>query len=235
VLLASQSAWAQDGTKLYRELCASCHGEDGDGDGPAARFLTPLPRDFTSGQFKFRTTPLGSPPTDADIIRTIARGVPGTAMPAWSGRIDAAEMAAVAQVVRGFGSTAAPPPAGLQIPDAPALDEAAVARGQVFFQAMCATCHGETGAGNGPGSEGLTDGWGEPIRPANFTRGVYKSGSAPEDLYRTISTGLQGTPMVSFGALSDAQRWDLVATVRSFETARRWERGRVPQPPRSEP
>src|SRR3546814_7095662 len=41
------------------------------------------PRDFTLGLFKFRLTPSSSMPTDGDLLRTITRGVRGTAMPSW--------------------------------------------------------------------------------------------------------------------------------------------------------
>src|SRR3546814_17549809 len=41
------------------------------------------PRDFTLGLFKFRLTPSSSMPTDGDLLRTITRGVRGTAMPPW--------------------------------------------------------------------------------------------------------------------------------------------------------
>ena len=42
------------------------------------------PRDFTKGIFKFRTTPLGSLPTEADLMRTIRTGVSGTMMPTFA-------------------------------------------------------------------------------------------------------------------------------------------------------
>jgi mono/diheme cytochrome c family protein len=36
------------------------------------------------GKFKFKSTPLRSPPTDADLTRVIRKGIPGSAMPAFS-------------------------------------------------------------------------------------------------------------------------------------------------------
>ena len=55
----------------------------GDGEGPAAKFLDPRPRDFTLGTFKFRTTQSGELPTNEDLFRTVSRGLPGTAMQAF--------------------------------------------------------------------------------------------------------------------------------------------------------
>jgi len=69
---------------LYREHCAHCHGVTGDGAGPTALALYPYPRDFRLGKFKFKSTPLRAPPTDADLSRVIRKGIPGSAMPAFS-------------------------------------------------------------------------------------------------------------------------------------------------------
>jgi mono/diheme cytochrome c family protein len=68
---------------LYREHCAHCHGITGDGAGPTAVFLNPYPRDYRKGQFKFKSTPIGSKPTHDDLKRIVLDGIPGTAMPAF--------------------------------------------------------------------------------------------------------------------------------------------------------
>ncbi|WP_233578856.1 c-type cytochrome [Tautonia sociabilis] len=39
------------------------------------------------------------------------------------------------------------------------------------------------------------DDWGDPLRPADLNRGVYKGGRRPIDLYWRIATGITGTPM----------------------------------------
>jgi cytochrome c oxidase cbb3-type subunit 2 len=47
-----------------------------------------------------------------------------------------------------------------------------------------------------------------------------KSGPAPQDIYKALSTGLDGTPMPSYGdSLNAEQRWDLVHYVMSFGPA----------------
>ena len=73
----------EKGKAVYDQWCSSCHGEKGDGKGPAADFVWPKPRDFTKGTYKFKSTGSGEPPLDSDIIRTIREGNPGTSMPAW--------------------------------------------------------------------------------------------------------------------------------------------------------
>ena len=73
-------AQREAGKKLYEVNCSQCHGEKGDGQGIAAPFVLPKPRDFTSGKFKIRTTPSGSLPTTQDLKSIIRNGMPYTAM-----------------------------------------------------------------------------------------------------------------------------------------------------------
>ncbi len=76
----------------------------------------------------------------------------------------------------------------------------------------------ESGVGDGPGAKGLRDVWGFASSPADLTSPSHKSGNSPEDLFRTIALGLDGTPMAGYRpALSDAAIWDLVAYIRSIE------------------
>ncbi len=73
------------GQKLFTRYCASCHGYEGGGDGPAARNLDPKPRDFRSGEFLYSSGGPGVLPRDTDIKATIRRGVTNRGMPAWAG------------------------------------------------------------------------------------------------------------------------------------------------------
>ncbi len=76
------------GKAVYDKRCVQCHGVTGDGDGPQAEYLDPLPRDYRRGIFKFTSTPIGSKPRRSDLIRTLKHGVPGTAMPAFDRLLD---------------------------------------------------------------------------------------------------------------------------------------------------
>ena len=83
VTLPRSAEWIAYGKEVYEARCLGCHGEKGDGNGPAATFLwNQRPRNFNAGEFKFRLTQKPVP-TDGDLLRTITRGVRGTAMPAW--------------------------------------------------------------------------------------------------------------------------------------------------------
>lgn len=72
------------GRASYTMYCSGCHGPEGDGEGPAARFLDPKPRDFRKGKVKFAGVPAGEMPTDADLVRIITKGLHGTSMPMWN-------------------------------------------------------------------------------------------------------------------------------------------------------
>ncbi|HKW93894.1 MAG TPA: cbb3-type cytochrome c oxidase subunit II [Methylomirabilota bacterium] len=207
------------GREVYQARCIGCHGPKGDGNGVAATFLSPRPRDFTLGVFKFRTTPSGSLPTDGDLYRTVTRGVRWTAMPTWHELPDKERLAVVAFIktfsTRFKEETPEPP---LVIGDAPKATPELVARGKdLYVKAKCFQCHGDGGKGDGVSAAELKDQAGFPIRPADFTRGQFKGGSNVRDLYRTMSLGLDGTPMPSFAdSMSDAERWAISYFVLSL-------------------
>ena len=80
VALFAGSAYGQQGDAnagkaVYELKCLLCHGEKGDGKGPAAELVLPKPRDFTSGLYKIRTT-VNRTPTDQDIFRMVTEGIP---------------------------------------------------------------------------------------------------------------------------------------------------------------
>lgn len=218
-------AVSQEVEKLYQRHCTACHGEKGDGEGPAAYLLSPKPRDFTSGVYKFRSTPSGSPPTDKDLLRTLKHGINGTSMPAWD-RLSEKELTNVIKYVKTFSDIfedkdAMEPP--IKIASPPQLTKKSVQAGKKVYKEMeCSKCHGPRGKGDGPSSAKLTDDWDRPIRPYDFTRGpsLMKGGASPQDIYRTFMAGLDGTPMPSFiDDLKEKQRWQLVHYIQSLSPA----------------
>jgi cytochrome c oxidase cbb3-type subunit 2 len=199
LLLWAPGAWADDlGPSVYRGSCAPCHGARGDGRGPAARFFDPPPRDFTRGNMKLRSTPSGSLPTRADLVRVIAEGMPGTAMPGWRGKLSLARIEAVAATVEGFLPRAAPRGEAQIVPSAPPGSPALVHEGRVLYRVLkCWTCHGTAGRGDGPASRDMVDDRQRPIRPSDLTAPL-RCGSTAEAIYRVLVTGMDGTPMPSF-------------------------------------
>ncbi len=105
------------------------------------------------------------------------------------------------------------------IPEPPPRTPELIARGRDLYQkAECFKCHGAEGRGDGPSATDLKDDWGYPIQATDLTRPL-KRGSAPEAIFRTMVTGLAGTPMPSYeGALSDEEFWALSFYVASLNT-----------------
>ena len=88
----------QRGAELYTQNCAQCHGTSGDGAGPAAQYLTPRPRDYRKGIFKFNSTGYGNKPSREDLLRTVRQGVTGTSMPSFD-RLPPSDLEAVVDYV----------------------------------------------------------------------------------------------------------------------------------------
>lgn len=213
------------GRQVYEKYCIGCHGAQGDGKGAAASFLNPKPRDFTGGVFKFRATPPGSLPSDDDLIQSITGGIRFSSMPSFT-LVSRGEREAVVTYVKSFSPRfkVEKPGPRVFIPDPPAYlaTEESGSRGRLLFQTNCVSCHGPGGQGDGPAAANLVDGWGQPTLPLNLTRRNIKSGASPRDIYRSITTGLNGTPMPAFGAtLTDDQRWDVVSYILSLKQAAR--------------
>ncbi len=222
--LSSPDGGIGQGRIVYARRCAGCHGDAGDGKGSAAVFLTTKPRVFKDGIFEFRSTPSGSLPTDSDLYRTISMGVRGTAMPSWH-ELSEMDRLVVIQYIKTFSDRfkMEPPAHPITIPAEPGIDAESVARGKALYvQMKCDSCHGADGKGDGLAAGTLRNNWGDTIAAHDFTHGGddMKSGPAPQDLFRAMSTGLDGTPMPSYGdTLTAEQRWDLVHFVMSFGPA----------------
>jgi len=219
---------ARAGRTPYLRECSRCHGERGDGAGPQARALDPPPRDFTQRPFKFRTTPAGQPPTTADILRTIQQGIPGTAMLSFAFLPEEERKQIAARVLEFARLLDEPEPQPLADPGAapPSTPQTIAGGRQIYADAGCASCHGADGKGDGESAPDLKDAAGRPIKPADFTAGVFRGGSDPRDLYHRIASGVDGTPMPAYGdALSPADLWavvDYVRSLRATPVASRW-------------
>ncbi len=216
---AFATADAENGKVIYEKLCWWCHGRKGEGDGPAAAYLNPPPRDFTMGSYKWKTTPHDEiMPSDADYHAMIAGmnksgwdGLGGTSMPGWGDRLDDSQMRDVAEHIKSM--------AGMEEPKAPSIvfgtgsgpTAGVLAQGKRLYESRCAECHGE--AGRGDGEKGLKDDWGARTWPRNLTKGwTFRAGSDAAAIYARVTVGIPGTQMPSFAdpastkALNDDER-----------------------------
>ncbi len=222
-----RNTYAQ-GRFVFQKNCVPCHGRFGEGNGELVRDWEVLPRNFRLATFKYRSTPYGRLPTDEDLIRTIRRGIAGTAMPAFA-KLQDEEIKSVIEFVK-FLSPDWKEPAlkgePVPLPPRPAWfgeekqRSTQAAFGRALFKDACAACHGPEGAGDGIAAAGLQDSQGKPIRPADFRKPL-RSGPDPEDVYRTIMTGINGTPMMGFAeTLTPEQAWQLTAFLLGLQPAK---------------
>jgi mono/diheme cytochrome c family protein len=91
--------------------------------------------------------------------------------------------------------------------------------------AGCFKCHGEDGRGRtSENVKGFQDVWGHPTRAADLTSGMFHGGNRPEDIYRRIFAGINGTPMPSFQqklAENPETFWHLVHYVQTVSNENR--------------
>lgn len=92
------------------------------------------------------------------------------------------------------------------IPLAPA-ETPSYARGKELYGQVCASCHGSTGAGDGPASMGL-----DPP-PIDFTDRARATERSIFALQQVIEQGLEGTSMISYAALPEEDRWALATYI----------------------
>ncbi|MBT4046471.1 MAG: c-type cytochrome [Rhodospirillaceae bacterium] len=221
-----------NGQTIYFQRCSFCHGLLGDGEGPAAKYLDPRPRDFTLGTFKFRTTQSGELPTNEDLFRTISRGLQGTAMQSFDSDmikngLSEDDRWAVIAYIKTFAQEFDDPELDpvktgkvIALPaNRPAYSPELVEKGKVIFEkAKCWSCHGKLGRGDG-NKEFRKDDWGFPIRIRNVTHPwKIKAGGEVEDIYMRFTSGISGTPMPSFiKSLSEDDRWNLANYIKSLQ------------------
>jgi len=248
----AEAARLAEGKKIYQEYCVGCHGVKGDGQGRAARFLDPRPRDFTSGTFKFAAVPSGQLPRDEDLLRTLRHGLPGSSMPSWQ-LLSEQERISVIGYLKTFSKvwSESAPGTPIAMSGDPFRSEGlegarrAVAHGREVYHvlATCWQCHPSyatqeevtamakaNDAGkvelrtNAERPEMVSDAWGRLLQPPDFRVRRLKNGSSLQDLYRTIGAGIGGTAMPTWkDGIEEKDLWALTYYVKSLAD-QRWRR-----------
>jgi DMSO reductase family type II enzyme heme b subunit len=197
--VSAQQGDANAGKAVYEVKCLLCHGEKGDGKGPAAELVVPKPRDFTSGLYKIRTT-VNRTPTDQDIFRIVTEGMPGTSMPGWAVLPEKDRWNVVAYIKTFAGDKLKEAPKKVELPKEVGSSADSLKRGKEMYEAIeCHKCHGNAGRADGPSREELKDEWGHPVAPANLAkRWTFRGGASRTDIATRIANGVLGTPMPAF-------------------------------------
>jgi len=221
----AESGDADRGAEIYARRCVLCHGEDGDGLGPAAEQLNPPPRDFSFGQYKIKSTGFDDiVPNDEDLFRMINDGMPGTAMPGWGDMLSEQDIRDLIAYIKVFAGLEEEAPSmqvdyGTQVDPSPE----SIARGNELFHEgdRCSECHGDNGKGDA--IKGLKDDSGFRTWPRNLTKPwTFRASNGPKDIYTRISTGIPGTQMPSFAdpaskkKLGTEERWHVANYVNSL-------------------
>jgi len=212
------------GRRVYAQRCAVCHGPDGRGNGPAAPSMIPRPRDFTRGEFKYRSTGPNQLPTDHDLRRVVRDGLRASAMPYWRGVLSDDEIRAVVAYVKvfspAFGRTQ---PLPMVVPPRVAPSPTSLARGRALYQQRCETCHGQ----DGRAWTLLQDAKRYPVIARDLTAPwTFRGGSEPEQLWLRLTNGLPPGPMPSFASVTTPEeRWDIVNYVLSLARMPPWASG----------
>jgi mono/diheme cytochrome c family protein len=226
---------AQDieaGKRVYFTKCVWCHGVDGAGDGPSADRLWPRPRNFNQGTFKIRHTASGELPLPlTDLFQTVTHGLPGSAMPSWEGILSEDQRRQVIAFVtsqlvkdRKFDDKETETFTVLQLDSLkpiPPSKESLEKGAQLVVDKKCIECHGVDGHGDG-NAFNLKDDWGFPIQPASWHkcwnfRGSRQDPYDVKNIFRTFSTGVNGTPMPSFADNTTIEeRWHIANFVQSL-------------------
>lgn len=139
-LLLPAATPSERGITLWIENCAGCHGAAGEGDGPAAKWLEPMPANLAERDF-----------TLEKLSNVLWNGVYNTAMPAWRDHSQE-NRSLLAATVRSFS---------VQRPEEKVAPETLLL-GASIYDKHCSECHGNNGDGNGFAAKQF------PVMPSNF-------------------------------------------------------------------
>ena len=227
------------GAELYERHCAVCHGLDGRADTTVAELLRPRPNSFEQGLFKLVSTTNGMP-TEEDLVQTLRRGMPGSAMMSW-GWLPDPDLQALAHEVRNLAvrgraesihRTATITQQALSLDEATAIAErellpgptvdagspieitpTTLDEGERLYRQHCASCHGNDGRGLPALQSWPTDGtW---LWPRDFTSGYLRGAADHRALAFRIRAGMPGSHMPPT-ALSTSETNALVGYVKSL-------------------
>jgi mono/diheme cytochrome c family protein len=162
----------ETGKAQFAILCQPCHGVAGDGTGPEGAYLNPKPADLRKLPAELQKGLYGPNP-DGALLARITFGVQGTAMPSWGEFLTERERwGDVRYVLDSFVTGKARQSASVMgdgsvapqyVRTDPGIFQAEIATitpaaGKQVYESWCASCHGASGKGNGPGTTGLASG-----------------------------------------------------------------------------
>jgi mono/diheme cytochrome c family protein len=86
-----------------------------------------------------------------------------------------------------------------------------IADGSSVFNRSCASCHGRTGAGDGPAAKQLNP------PPSNLVDSEWKHGTSDAEIFAVIRNGVTKTAMKGFASkMTEHEIWDVINYIRSI-------------------
>jgi len=179
-LFAAQKDITVASKNLYRDNCAICHGDRGDGLTRAINGLRPPPRNFTTVQAALELT-------HERMVDSVTNGRPGTGMMAHKDRLTAQQIEDIVVFIR---------VAFMQTPDA---DDPAVIhkKGAKIYNRTCAVCHGDKGNSAIWAQSGLNP------PPRDFTTAEARALLTRDRMINSVTNGRPGTGMMPFSRKLD--------------------------------
>lgn len=176
------------GAQDFAEKCAPCHGEIGLGDGSiSSRSAVPVAAIGTAEIARVAT------PVEWYIL--VAEGDLERGMPPFNSLTDRQKWDVIAYIYQ------------------LSVTPEELALGEDVYVENCASCHGESGQGDGPQAAQLS------AVPTDFTEQQVMARLSAEMMFETISNGIGGL-MPGFSQLDQAERWALTSYLRSFSYAK---------------
>jgi mono/diheme cytochrome c family protein len=85
-----------------------------------------------------------------------------------------------------------------------------IGKGRETYTTICASCHGEEGAGGGPGSIGLNP------APRNFTDPQgWKNGESISGMYTALQEGIPNSSMIAYDFLTPEEKFGIIHFIRT--------------------
>lgn len=198
-----------EGKAIFVANCTFCHGYAGNGDGPDAAGLMPMPPNFAETDTYKDWKP-------GDYYWRVSESIPMRAMPQWHTWFDERQLWLAADYVRDvliFPDQTAEPVDPEMPEKAKSLKqpaEADVMKGRVVYLQRCFMCHGDAGRGEGPDGANLVP------KPADLADPGMKTELTDADWFWRVSYGIGNAAMPPWHLLlSEEDRWNAIAYVRA--------------------
>jgi cytochrome c oxidase cbb3-type subunit 2 len=216
--ITSQAPSLGAGKMMFLRMCARCHGLSGIGDGWAGQYLDVQPANFTDPDVRGLS--------DGDFFARVSYGLQNSAMPTWGEWMPIEARWNVISFVQQAFVAGMPSTSSVYNNGQLAANFATVSRdlwleeghvisptmGADLYDKYCAPCHGASGQGNGPSTQGSPSG-----APAAFPSNM----SDAYIFWRTwegVPQSVMGPykALLSSGDLSEAGIWDIIAYIDTF-------------------